>query len=366
MEHHIHEQYFLRLLEDGRTPAGISSSDSVAASSRRQSRASQEGSRSLIKPTTESSLLEEKFEAIKTRKLKIKLQLSLCLLESESGEYADVLHSHTAAFNYCRDAVNCVLDLIYDSYTLCFHHLLKTDKVSKMTKAWKLKKKKELQDLEEAEQNHIEESLNIYVINAANILRYIIETLKEHGFENSERQKVIDLMKAMANGYTEEIENWFKPSVDHMRGEKDGEFRESGNTIDLSLLFEYLGEENYLLHTSIIHFLQHRFLSIDDPLFSPTSFNEQISPEVLLEKIAYLVVCLYALSTESRYMHSSSVSEEKKDAIIHKETTELTPRFQNFNLLEKNIDVNEVEFRKSRMAKLRMKEKQINQEITES
>lgn len=235
-----------------------------------------------------------------------------------------------------------------------------------MTKAWKLKKRKEEQDFEEVEQSHIEDSLNNYVINAANILRYIIETLKDHGFENQERQRVIDLMKAMANGFTEDIENWFKPSLDHLRSEREGKPQQSESTIDLNLLFEYFSEDHWLLHTSIIHFLQHRFLSIDDPLFSPTSFNEQISPEVLLEKIAYLVVSLYALSTESRYIHNSAVAEQKKDAIIHKETTELTPRFQNFNLSEKKLDINEEEFRQSRMAKLRLKERQINQEITES
>lgn len=259
-----------------------------------------------------------------------------------------------------------VIDLLYDSYTFCFHHLLKKNKVERMTKAWKLKNMKGRDEFEEEEASKIEDNLNRYVLNACRILQYIIDTLKENGLEKQDRQKVIKLMKTVLTNPKIEVTKWVAPGFDTSKGDEQTNKEHLISSIDLNLVYECFSDDHWLKSTSIIHFLQLRFLSIDDPLFSPTSFREQISPEVMLEKIAYLSVCLYAMSTELRYLDNLEAKQQKKEAIIHKETTEITPRFQNFNLSEKRIDQGEEEFRSTRMSKLRLKEKQVNKEITDS
>jgi hypothetical protein len=235
-----------------------------------------------------------------------------------------------------------------------------------MSKAWKLRIMRGRDEFEEEEASNIEENLNNYVLNACRILQYIIDTLKENGLEKQDRQKVIELMKTVLINPTAEFKKWVTPGFDTTKGDEESDKEHLISNIDLNQIYEYFNDDNWLKSISIIHFLQLRFLSIDDPLFAPTSFREQISPEVLLEKIAYLSVCLYAMSTETRYIDNLEAKQQKKETIIHKETTEITPRFQNFNLSEKKIDQNEEEFRYTRMSKLRLKEKQVNREITES
>jgi hypothetical protein len=259
-----------------------------------------------------------------------------------------------------------VIDLLYDSYTFCFHHLLKKNKVDRMSRAWNLKLKKGRDEFEEEEASNIEENLNIYVMNACRILQFILDTLKENGIENQDRQRVIELMKTVLTDPTTEVTKWVAPGIDVSKGNEETNKEHLVSSIDLSLIYEYFNEDHWLKSTSIIHFLQLRFLSIDDPLFAPTSFREQISPEVLLEKVSYLSVCLYAMSTETRYIDNKDQTQQKKVAVIHKETTEITPRFQNFNLSEKKIDLGVEEFRSTRMGKLKLKEKQVNKEVTES
>lgn len=224
----------------------------------------------------------------------------------------------------------------------------------------------------EIQTSDLEENLTAYVLNAIRIMEYVFGVLAENGFSDHKKEQTISLMKAslrdtdeLTNNnmnivriQTEEQEKMDQNQFDAVASEK--------KAIDLSMIFEYFGEDHWLNRSSIIQILQHRFLSMDDPIFSTTSFNEQISPEVIIEKISLLVVCFYGMSTEKRFAEHREANSQEKQSLIHKETSEITPRFQNFNLSSKNINMDAQMFKESQTKKLKMKQMQINQKITDS
>jgi len=214
----------------------------------------------------------------------------------------------------------------------------------------------------------VEANLTLYVNNAIRILEYITRTLAENGFTNERKLKTVDLMRASMDS----IDTFPSASAARRRTSPpppgDPALRDlPGSEIDLNMVYEYFGEDHWLNHSSIMQVMQHRFMSMDDPIFGVVSFNEQISPETLIEKVSLLVVCFYALSTESRFQeHRDNSSNQPKQALIHKETTEIAPRFQEFRLAEKHIELDEQALKAARDRKLKMKQLQINQSITNS
>ena len=209
-----------------------------------------------------------------------------------------------------------------------------------------------------------ENNLSQYVQNAGGILRYVLETLRENGFEQGDKQKTVELIR-VALGY-QDTHKYFRSAQMGME-EREAKVRDFSQTdIDLNLIFEYFSDEHYLMRTSIIQLMQHRFMSMDDPLFTPTSFNEQISPEVLIEKVTFLVVCLYAMSTENRFIENKDQQAQSRESVVHKETSEITLRFQNFDLAAKTLDLSEEELRRMQRTKLLRRQQQVNQRVTRS
>ena len=216
--------------------------------------------------------------------------------------------------------------------------------------------------------SEVEENLTLYVHNAIRILEYVTKTLAENGFANERKHKTVDLMRASMD-----FIDTFPSASAAKRKPAPGPAEEpalkdySSSEIDLNMVYEYFGEEHWLNRMSIMQIMQHRYMSMDDPIFGVVSFNEQISPESLIEKTALLVVCFYAMSTESRFQeHRDNSGNHPKQALIHKETTEIAPRFQEFRLSDKHIELDEQTLKALRDKKLKMKQLQINQAITNS
>lgn len=233
----------------------------------------------------------------------------------------------------------------------------------------------------------LQENFNRYVMNTRFILSYVLEVLKENGFEDTEGRKKVEIMSialeddigSAANKYFRQpgqkepaSQNNTQTRFLQSRGGQEPMSTEASETkmlqerIDLSLIFEYFSDDHWLLGTSIIELLRHKYLDMNDPVFAPTSFNEQISPEALLEKITVLVVTLYAMSTETRFIECNGNIPPPKQHANHKEAAEIVPRFQNFDLKNRKVDFTEAESRLLQRAKLLKKQEAMNQAVTKS
>jgi hypothetical protein len=196
------------------------------------------------------------------------------------------------------------------------------------------------------------------------MLKYIVDTLRENGYDLPDKSKTVDLIRSTLGG-AEAGSKYFRgsPATDAANRKEDF----GPNQIDLNYIFECFSDEHWLMRTSIFALMNHTFLSMDHPLFSPVSFREQISPDVILEKITYLVVCLYAMSTENRFLENKDDTKQSKESpVVHKETALIAPRFQNFDLSSKMKDVSEEEMRRNQRNKLLRKQMQVNQKVTRS
>ena len=79
-----------------------------------------------------------------------------------------------------------------------------------------------------------------------------------------------------------------------------------------------------------------------------------------------LIVTLYAMSTETRFIECDGNIPPPKQHANHKEATEIVPRFQNFDLKSRKVDLTDDEKRTLQKSKLQKKQDSMNQTVTKS
>lgn len=317
-------------------------------------------------------------------------------------------NSHALAFEHLKKALDLTISLLYDSYIFCFYHLIRKDKEKKIASLFDFKKKKPQEEdiWAETEPTTLEESLTTYVHNATLIFRYIMDTLSTNNFDSADERKTVELLRAALQTPEELTSKCLQPQstlptenystvgsqigsqiyqqtsqvfngandsmvgrgqVGSMSSLPGSSVQPESSQIDMGMIFEYLSEEHWLMDSNVIDILRHRYLSMDDPLFNTPLFNEQISPEAIVEKVALLVVCLYAMSTETRWAETKKNStSQKENPIVYRETAEIVARFRDFDLGSKNLDLNNEEHRSSQKQKLLKKQQEVNQKVTDS
>ena len=79
--------------------------------------------------------------------------------------------------------------------------------------------------------------------------------------------------------------------------------------IDLGYIYESYYPAHWMMHSTILSIAQLSFLTPDDLFFVQTSVQEEVCPEITVEKLGLLSICFYAISTEYRFL-------ERKDDFI--------------------------------------------------
>jgi hypothetical protein len=230
---------------------------------------------------------------------------------------------------------------LYDTYLFCFHLMLKKDKADKagdsrqasMTDATPVS----TEDTDKATKPDLK-----YLDNLVLIMERVLARVAELGLDRKDKEQTVNLMRKLVN-QTKQRQRRSKvgdavpgdgPSVSQIT------CAGSPTEIDLKLMFEGFFEEHWLMTSTILSVAQLQFLTPDDIFFSVTDINEEVSPEVTLEKLSLLAVCFYAISTEYRFKEKIDEIKEKADkkALVQKETTIIAPRFQAFDINKKLAD----------------------------
>lgn len=86
---------------------------------------------------------------------------------------------------------------------------------------------------------------------------------------------------------------------------------ENKDDIDLGYIYESYYPAHWMMHSTILSIAQLSFLTPDDLFFVQTSVQEEVCPEITVEKLGLLAICFYAISTEYRFL------ERKEDFIAN-------------------------------------------------
>jgi hypothetical protein len=73
------------------------------------------------------------------------------------------------------------------------------------------------------------------------------------------------------------------------------------NKINIEKIYETYYPGHYLSNSTILTIAQLQFLTPDSIIFANTTVEEEVCPEIILEKIGLLIICFYAISTEHRF-----------------------------------------------------------------
>lgn len=187
------------------------------------------------------------------------------------------------------------------------------------------------------------------------IMEKVLVRITELGLERRDKEQTINLMRKLVN-QTKQRQKRFNPAdAPPSEGQQGGaqELSQTGTEIDLKYLFDNFFEEHWLMTSTILSIAQLQFLTPDDIFFSLTDINEEVSPEVTVEKLSLLSVIFYAISTEYRFKEKIDELKDKADkkALVQKETTIIAPRFADFDIKKKLAEVDNLAAARNRLKK---------------
>ncbi len=178
-----------------------------------------------------------------------------------------------------------------------------------------------------------------YIHVLISVIETILKRVTEMGLERKDKEQTVALMKKLVNQTNQRHKKKPKPEDLPPEEHSKTDLGQPGD-IDLKYLHEGFFEDHWLMSSTILSIAQLQFLTPDDILFTLTDINEEVCPEVTMEKIALLAVCFYAISTEYRFKEKLDEVKEQADkkALVQKETTVIAPRFRDFDLHKKLAD----------------------------
>lgn len=187
------------------------------------------------------------------------------------------------------------------------------------------------------------------------IMEKVLVRITELGLERRDKEQTVNLMRKLVN-QTKQRQRRFKPAEGGgPEGVQGGQQDSSqiATEIDMKYIFDSFFEEHWLMSSTILSVAQLQFLTPDDIFFSLTDINEEVSPEVTIEKLSLLAVIFYAISTEYRFKEKIDELKEKADkkALVQKENTIIAPRFIDFDIKKKLIDVENLQANKNKLKK---------------
>jgi hypothetical protein len=176
------------------------------------------------------------------------------------------------------------------------------------------------------------------------VFESLLGRLKDLGLERKDKQQTIQLMKKLVMQA--------KLKDRKLKGEDEKQAGGSGcSELDMRYIYDTFFEDHWLNSSTILNIAQLGFLTPDDVFFTQTNIQEEVCPEVTVEKITLLAVCFYAMSTEYRFKEKIEEIKDNGDkkSVVQKETNLIVSRFKDMDVHKKLADLDSL----PRQAKLK-------------
>lgn len=153
----------------------------------------------------------------------------------------------------------------------------------------------------------------LYLNSALATIRTVIERVKDLDRVKVSKKQTISVMRRLAASGQNQDPSGQRNSISYKEN-----FNSDEQKPNLQFLYDSYFSEHWLMAATILNIAQLQFLTAEDSLFIQTVTQEEICPEIIIEKVSLLVVCFYAISTEYRFKEKLSEIEElqKQEQIL--------------------------------------------------